>query len=125
MAKPFFGRLPIEPAGDHQYSPILFPHKLHHPYRARIGIPVRFQIAGCRIYKVQVSEPIVIELLGNRCKSCFWVIVADVVEAAERGQPHSDAFRSPDGADGLNDLQEKSGAIFRGAAILIGALVGS
>src|SRR3984885_1614644 len=65
------------------------------------------------------------QFAGDVSERGFVVGVGDAVGVAARGQMHADPSGPEDGDGGGGALEHKAGAIFDGAAVLVGALVGA
>ena len=65
------------------------------------------------------------ELAGDVAEGCGGVGVGDTVGVAAWREVHADAARAEDGDGGFGGFEHEAGAVFDGAAVLVGAVVGA
>ena len=65
------------------------------------------------------------ELAGDVGEGGGGVGVGDAVGVAARGEMHADAAGAEDGDGGVGAFEHEAGAVFDGAAVLVGAVVGA
>src|SRR5882757_6727972 len=65
------------------------------------------------------------ELAGDVSEGSLGVGVRDAVQVAPRREVHADAAGAEDGDGGVGALEHEAGAIFDGATVFIGAMVGA
>ena len=65
------------------------------------------------------------ELAGDVGEGGGGVGVGDAVGVAARGEVHADAAGAEDGDGGVGTFEHEAGAVFDGAAVLVGAVVGA
>ena len=71
------------------------------------------------------GEAALAELGGDVAEGLRGVGVGDAHVAAARGQVHADAVGTPDLGDGIDGFEHEAGAVFDGAAVGVGAVVGA
>jgi len=74
---------------------------------------------------VEVGELERIELFGEEGVEGDGIGVGAAVEGIEGGDADADAVAAPDLDDGVEDFEKEAGAVFDGAAVRAGALVGT
>ena len=74
-------------------------------------------------HHVEISEIEAVEALGQPCCQGHGIAVGHAVEAIQRGDANADMTGAPDRGNGLEDFEQKPGAIFDRAAIESGAFV--
>ena len=65
------------------------------------------------------------ELVGDVGEGSVRVGVGDAVRVAARSEVHADAAGAEDGDGGVGAFEHEAGAVFDGAAVLVGAVVGA
>jgi hypothetical protein len=93
------------------------------PDRARVGVGSLFERGHGRIDDVQIGEIVVVELLCDVTECGLRVVVADVVEGAERRQAHADTVRAPHLDHRLHDLHQQPRPVLDRSAIFVAAPV--
>ena len=116
----------IETAGDDEGAAVSFAHQLEHPQRARVGFDPLLDCADDgRVDDVQIGERAPIEFFGDAAEGRLRVVVAHVVEGAERRQSYADAILTPNIAHRLNHINEQPHPILDRTAISVGAPIGA
>ena len=92
---------------------------------ARVGLGPLLQRGGGRIDDVQIGEAVVVEPVGDVAEGRLRVVVGDVVERAERRQPHADAVRAPDLDHRLDHFHQQPRPILDRTAIRVVAPIGA
>src|ERR1700730_11324989 len=116
----------VKAAGDDERAAVSFAHQLEHPQRARVGFDPLLDCAGDGwVDDVQIGEATVAERFGDGTEGRFRLIVAHVVEGAERRQSHADAVLTPNIAHRLDHFYEQSHPVLDRTAISVGAPIGA
>src|SRR6202047_3337321 len=126
LLEPALRSVVVETASDEERAAVSFAHQLEHPQRARIGFDPLLDCADDGwVDDVQIGKRAPIEFFGDAAEGRLWVVVAHVVEGAERRQSYADAILTPNIAHRLDHINEQPHPILDRTAISVGAPIGA
>ena len=83
LLEPALRGVVVETARDDERAAVSFAYQLEHPQRAKVGLDPLLDRGDGRV-DVQIGERAPVEFLGDAAEGRLRVIVAHVVEGAER-----------------------------------------